>query len=344
MMIESQLFFERKEMIGEEGLNSETYIAYDKQLNTDFVVKEIKKSTIEKEDEFFKEARMLYICDHPNICKIQWATQEKEKIFFSMPYYKKGSLTAKISNGNYLTNREIIKYSLDILSGLHFIHSRKLVHFDIKPSNILIDDSNKALITDFGLSKFLDKNLCTENDIFYTKHRPPEALGNCENLTVQADIYQFGMTLYAMCNGKEHLLNQINEIKSRENFHEKVLSSKFPDRKKYKPHIIPSLIKIINKCLEVDLEKRYNSVIEIMNDFSKIGDFLDWNYSEEGDMFFLKTKNLRKEIILQGIKKENDIEIKTTIQYYASNKKINKADIVFSGKSRAPFFKYIESL
>lgn len=344
MVVESHLIFEKKEFIGDEGRNSKTYVAYDKQLNTDFVVKEINKNSYKDENEYFKESRMLYMCEHPNICKVQWATQNEEAVYFSMPYYKNGSLNKKVSDGNFLTNREIIKYSLDVLSGLHFMHSKKLIHFDIKPSNILITDSNKAVITDFGLSKFLDSDFFTENSIFYTKYRPPEAIEDYKNLTLQSDIYQFGLTLYVMCNGRESLEFQISEVTNSKELYDKILKGEFPDRKMNKPHIDTNLIKIIKKCLEVDLEKRYNSVIEIMNDFSKIDTLLDWKYSENEEEFFLKQKKDGKEITLCCVRENDNVMIKTNTYYFDSKTSRNKPVITIPTRDRRQFLGYLKTL
>ena len=89
--------------------------------------------------------------ENKNIVKVNYATYDDDNIYISMPYYKNGSLQDILQNRN-LTVREIVKYSLDILSGIYYIHKNQILHCDIKPSNILIDDYNCAVLADFGSS------------------------------------------------------------------------------------------------------------------------------------------------------------------------------------------------
>lgn len=285
----SKLNFEKKEELNIEGQNSKTYKILDLQLNAELVLKEIKKGNLNDlgEEDYFKESKILYMCEHPNVCKIRWTTYDDENIYISMPFYKNGSLN-KYINENILTVREIIKYSLDILTGLHYIHSKRLVHFDIKPTNILIDNSGKAIITDFGLSKFLNENDYAENNIFYRKHMPYEAIiDNEAKLTNQSDIYQFGLTLYRMLVSKEDWDSQFNNI-TWDNFKKLIEEKKFPDINFIRPHVIKPIKDILKKCIEIDLEKRYNSVIDIINDFSKIDCALDWELSYSDNGFILQ--------------------------------------------------------
>lgn len=187
-------------------------------------------------------------------------------------FIKIGSLNSLLDK-RFLTTREIIGYSLDFLSGLHFIHSKQLVHFDIKPTNLIINDSNHAILTDFGLSKYTNPYGFASPDKIYGAHMPPESWVTA-SLTSQFDIYQAGLTLYRMCNGNINFDEQ-KVIFSKEN----IVNAKFPDRGYFLPHIPNTLRKYIKKALEVDLNKRYQTVLEFMNDLSNVEESLDWQYS-----------------------------------------------------------------
>lgn len=66
---------------------------------------------------------MLYATEHPNIMGVKYATQDEHYIYISMDFYKNGSLNSLLQK-RFLTVREIIKYSLEFLSGLHFMHTK----------------------------------------------------------------------------------------------------------------------------------------------------------------------------------------------------------------------------
>ena len=342
----SKLNFKKKEELNTEGQNSKTYKILDLQLNADLVLKEIKKEDLKKtgEEDYFKESKILYMCEHPNICKIRWSTYDEENIYISMPFYKNGSLNKYIDE-NILTVRQIIKYSLDILTGLHYIHSKNLVHFDIKPTNILIDNSGKAIITDFGLSKFLNESGFAQNSVFYRNHIPYEAIIDSGKLTNQADIYQFGLTLYRILVSKEDWILQFDNIKNWNEFKKAIEEKTFPNTDFIRPYIIKPIRDILKKCIEIDLEKRYNSVIEIINDFSKIDYALDWKFSYTDDGFVLKRDEDNLIRIIEA-KYLNDNQIatiqKTQNKESKKERKVKKDEEVFKNVSK--FLTYLKKI
>lgn len=279
-MVDTWLQLEFIEEIGQEGRNSKVYRAYDPQLDTYLVAKEIKKSEFSSTDQYFNEAQMLYSVQHPNIVNVRYASQDQNNIYLTMDYYQNGSLS-KIMENKYLTVREIVKYGLEFLSGIHFMHTINLVHFDIKPNNILINNSNKAIVTDFGLSKYLNEYGFALPDKQYMLHVPPERF-EFNAMSKFSDVYQAGLTLYRMCNGDKFFKNQLSklEIESSNDLAESISKGKFPKKQSFLPHIPNRLQKIIKKALETDVKKRYQEILDLMNELSVIDENLDWRYNE----------------------------------------------------------------
>ena len=284
----AEVEFELIEEIGQDGTNSKVFKAYDKQLDAQIVLKIIDIKHLTNPDEYYEESRRLYLSTHKNVVEVKYACKDISNIFIAMPYYKKGSIKKLIDN-KFLTVREIIKYSLDIISGLHNIHSKKLIHFDVKPDNILLSDSNDALISDFGLAKPTNLSGIAGQDRQYIKHKPPEAF-EYDHFDLRYDIYQFGLTLYRMCNGNKNFNDQFrtyldaSETIDISKYKFDCKNGRFPDRNKYLYHIPQKLRRIIKKCLESNPDKRYSSIIDIANDLSEIdGNLLDWQYDRIGD-------------------------------------------------------------
>lgn len=280
------LRFDLQETIGgEEGKNSTVYRAFDSQLNAELIIKKISKASIIEqyqsidESNFFMESRILYDSKHPNVMQIQYASEDENFIYLSMPICRNGSINSLI-NQKHLTVREIVKYSLEFLSGLHYVHTKQLVHFDVKPTNILIDNNNKAVLTDFGLAKYTDIYGIMRPNQIYTPHKPPEAFKYAD-FTNKADIYQAGVTLYRMCNGNRIYNDKLNTLWSKGQLNEAIIDGKFPDRKFYLPHIPTQLRKIINKAMNIDIDKRYDTILDMLNDISSIDKNLDWEYNED---------------------------------------------------------------
>lgn len=282
------LHFKLENEIGAEGKNSKVYIAHDYQLNAHIIVKQISKTTFKDASKFFNEAKLLYTSTHPNVAPIQYATQDSDFVYISMPFFSKGSLN-KLIDSRPLKISEIIKYSIDFLSGLHFIHTKKLVHCDIKPTNILLSDSNDAILTDFGLANNLNDDGLTTFEKFYNFHTSPEAFKS-NMISHHNDIYQAGLTIYRMCNGNIYFKNQLNKYVDKttgsfipDKYVQAVLDGKFPDRTQYLLHIPQKLRNYIRKALAVNVTDRYNSVLEFLNDLSSIEIDYDWEFSPQPD-------------------------------------------------------------
>jgi serine/threonine protein kinase len=296
--IETKLEMTLIEDIGsDEGKNSIVKRAADHQLDGFFAVKIIPKSKFVEEfgenhrHQFFNEAKIIYNNKHPNIVKIQHATSCEDNVYYTMPYYKNGSLNRLISN-RYLTVREIVKISLEFLSGVHYIHTNDLVHFDIKPTNIMFNDNGKAMLTDFGLSRYTDDYGVARFTKLYTSHYPPECI-NKNITTKQADIYQAGITLYRMCNGNVAFNKQFEEIVQKKGIQQlakHISSEKFPERK-YLPHIPSRLRRIVTKSLKCNPDERYSTAIELMNELSKVDTMLDIRFKKKDDVFIWECDN-----------------------------------------------------
>lgn len=282
----AEVSFDLRQEIGQEGSNSNTYIAHDDQLDAEIVIKKIPKSALESVDKFFEESKILYLSSHPNVVQVYYACQDAESIFIAMPHYQRGSLNALI-NSRYLTVREIVILGCQIASGLHNIHSKRLVHFDIKPDNVLLSDRGEALISDFGLSRRLNFAGVAEQDRMYFRMRPPEAYGTTE-FTRAFDIYQLGLTLYRMCNGNALFDEQFFQFGAtaatfdRDGFKFAVRNGRFPDRDAFEDHIPDRLRRVIRKCLMPEPAERFSSAIDVSNELAQVDDRLDWRFERQG--------------------------------------------------------------
>lgn len=286
MRVLTNLEFMKQEDIGRDGANSDVYRSIDPQLGAEIAIKEIEKAKIADQNGYFAEAQKLYASSHPNVVPVRFASYDDLKVYIAMPFFKNGSLKALLRL-KHLTTREIIKISIDFLTGLQHIHFKKLIHFDIKPANILFDDSNRAMLTDFGLANWVDGKGITETDSFYGKHFVPESVMT-NTATVQADIFQVGMTLYRMCNGEANFheqfrgrnLNNPDQLQEAVNL---MREHKLP-RREFAPHIPYKLRKVVEKCLEFNPDKRFKSVLELINELSLVEDSLDWRYKPRDEL------------------------------------------------------------
>ncbi len=333
MQIATNFDFKIIKKMDSEGANSSLYIVEDLQLGSRFILKKIEKKKLKQVENYFEESKKISSLNHPNIISINTTSYDENYIYITMPFYRKGSLQQRIEKENLIL-REIIKYSLDFLSAIYYIHNNQIIHCDIKPNNILISDDNNAVITDFGSALYLNSLGKARLKNVYYKHIAPEQSTN-SMVNKKIDIYQIGTTLYRLCNGDEEYNRQAKRHKDLNTLKLACASGKFPIRKKYLPHVPKDMINIIEKCINVNPYERYDDVLQIMNDIASINTHLDWYYRKENDkryVWVLNNDNLYIDILLYKEDsvwkvKDNDldeVEVETKAKGYKLIREIIK--------------------
>lgn len=333
----AEVNFHLGDEIGAEGKNSQVFRARDVQLDADLAIKKIEKARIGDVHEFFQEASLLYLSSHTNVVPIHYACQDEEHIYLAMPFFENGSLKGRMAAG-HLTVREIISYSTQFLSGLHNIHSKGLIHFDIKPDNILLSARGEAMLSDFGLAKQTAFGGRAGQDRIYGKMTPPEAF-TTDEFTRHFDIYQVGLTIYRLAVGDSFFYEQYerfvdNGILNRNRFRHAVVNGQFPSCAQFPEHIPNRLITTIRTCLSSIPQERFNSASEIVNSFADIeGELLDWRLSaQEDDREWTKTtgdRTLRLRVNADGTseatRQTGDGQVRRVQEY--CRQAISRADI-----------------
>jgi len=284
--------YEEIKLIGAGGFGR-ALLALDTGLNREIVVKEIPVFLLPPKD-YFREAKLLHESSHIGVVEAYYAGMKIEKyqskgsndpykdyhdkeieyLCLAMKYYKNGDLEDKIGS---LTIVESVKYMLDILQALHHIHSKKLIHKDLKTNNILITDNNRAVIADFGLSRKLNDNesvILTAEDGGCIPTRPPESFVKTYPANNLTDIYQVGIIFFLMLSNIK-LETFIRKVYSDLGNNDIAFVKALNDGNVYDTNILKDkipkeLIKITKKLIEKDPKKRYQDCISIINDLCSI--------------------------------------------------------------------------
>ncbi len=277
----AEVSFEERREIGHEGRNSRVHVAYDPGLDAELVIKTVTKARLDVA-AYFSESRLLYKSSHPNVVPILYAAEDVDSIYLAMPFFPRGSLNALLES-SFLTVREAIRYATHFLAGLHNVHSKGLVHFDVKPDNILLTDRDEALLSDFGLAKQTDHGGFAEQDGLYLKILPPEYFQRGQ-FSLRSDIYQVGLTLYRLINGNGAFYDQFETYGTgagfdRHRFRHDVINGQFPDRDAHLEHVPLRFRRAIATCLKTDPSERYRSATDVVSALAEIGGAdLDWRY------------------------------------------------------------------
>ncbi|HBO8843373.1 TPA: serine/threonine protein kinase [Pseudomonas aeruginosa] len=278
----AQVSFRKQQRIGENGENSEVYVVHDEHLDAELVIKQVKTDGF-NEERFLLEVQLLYKSIHPYVVQVLYACKDTQHIYIAMPYYSRGSLH-QVAEEEGLTCRQLIRYAIQFLSGLNNIHSKGLLHFDIKPDNILISDTDEALLSDFGFAKNMDIDGYATPEATYRFHLPPES-ALTRDFNNSADIYQVGLTLYRLLVGLDSLQQQLGAFTTGAELARAQRLETYPDLAQIPRHVPKKLKNIIKKCLRYEPDSRYQSVMDLLNDLSSIEDLgLDWRFSTDGNV------------------------------------------------------------
>src|SRR4051812_41120736 len=190
--------------LGSGGMST-VYLAKDGTLDRDVAVKVMHREMSEQADQlerFRQEARAVAKLSHPNVVAVIDAGEDGGHPYIVFEYVEGETLKQRISRLGALDVQDAIAYTIEVARGLSIAHSRQMVHRDVKPQNVLIDTEGRAKLTDFGISRELEKDglTATGRVLGTTDYVAPEqAMGR--GVDPRSDIYSLGVVLYEMLTG-----------------------------------------------------------------------------------------------------------------------------------------------
>ena len=163
---------------------------------------------------FLAEAELSAALHHSNIVHIYEINQHDGTPYFGMEYVDGGTLAQRLEAGP-LPPREAAALLIPIARAVHFAHTKNVVHRDLKPGNILLDQQGVPKVADFGIAKRLDDEsmLTLTGSVMGTPcyMAPEQASGASEEASPAADIYSLGVILYEMLVGQPPFLPKVGE-------------------------------------------------------------------------------------------------------------------------------------
>jgi len=260
------------EKIGEGGMGI-VYKAEDTKLKRTVAIKFLKPELLESKEEkdrFLLEAQAAASLDHPNICTIFEINELDGQIYIVMAFIQGQKLRKKMETGS-LNSDEAIDITIKITEGLKAAHDKGIVHRDIKPDNILINEKGMVKILDFGIAKlkWIEKQAKEPSTSGTVSYMSPE---QAQGLPInhQSDIWSLGVIFYEMLSG---------ELPFKGNYDDAILYDIVNENpapitkiKSASKRVQKKLRKITNKALEKSPDKRYQSIAELKIDLQKISD------------------------------------------------------------------------
>ena len=198
------------------------YLGRDEVLDRPVAVKVLKPMHGETDIgvRFRREGRTAARLSHPNIVQVYDAGEGDldgdEVSYIVMEYLSGGDLKELIDARGPLTAAELARIGEEVCSGLAHAHGRGVVHRDIKPHNILLDEKGRAKVSDFGIARALDTTQATRTGAYLgtALYSSPEQLQG-HKVTPKSDVYSLGATLYQAATGEPPFTGSPIEVASQ---------------------------------------------------------------------------------------------------------------------------------
>ncbi len=247
--------------LGSGGFGS-VFLAKDTWLDIKVAIKVPHKQSQEL-FKLLKEPRLQAALNHPNIVRMI-AAEKEDKTFFMVMEYVRGKTMEKILQKEKALDVELaIDYTKQLCAGVDHAHKNKIIHRDLRPSNIMISEEGTVKITDFGTSAWLQNVPYASTRIGSPPYMAPEQFQG--KATFGSDVYSIGCILYEMIIGRPPIFDP-DPFKILEKAQEGKIT---PPRLK-NTRIPRELDEIIMKCLALKVEDRYKRPSEIIRALSDI--------------------------------------------------------------------------
>ena len=260
--------FRLEEQIGSGGMST-VYRAFDPTLERWVAIKLMHRDLSHDPDQlerFRREARAVARLQHPHVVTVIDAGEDDGRPFIVLEFVEGETLKERIRRLGRLPVSEAVAYAIEIGRALSCAHSERLVHRDVKPQNVLIDQEGRAKVTDFGIARSLEaQGLTATGRVLGTTDyvSPEQALGH--DVTEQSDVYSLGIVLYEMLAGEAPFKADTQVAVAMKHVREPL-----PDIQKLRPEISAALAAVVEHSTAKETDNRYRTADDMVHDLEQV--------------------------------------------------------------------------
>ncbi|MEJ7796979.1 MAG: protein kinase [Solirubrobacteraceae bacterium] len=260
--------------VGTGGMST-VYRAFDTVLERQVAIKLMHREIAGDSDQlerFRREARAVAQLNHPHVVGVIDAGEESAgEDGYATPYivfeYVEGeTLKERIRRHGRLPISEAIAYAIEIARALSAAHASLIVHRDVKPQNVLVDDEGVAKVTDFGIARSLaQEGLTADGRVLGTTDyvSPEQALGHV--VSGQSDLYSLGVVIFEMLTGDVPFKGENQVAVAMKHVREEL-----PDVQVRRPEVSAALAAVVDRATVKELDRRYPDAATLISDLEDV--------------------------------------------------------------------------
>jgi eukaryotic-like serine/threonine-protein kinase len=255
-----------------KGAMGAVYLGKDPKISRVVAIKTMALSQEFEEDElqdvkqrFFREAETAGRLTHPHIVTIYDAGEEHDLAYIAMEFLKGSDLSKYTKKASLLPPARVLELIRRAADALNYAHGNNVVHRDIKPANIMWDPDTDAMkITDFGIARITDSSKTKTGMVLGTpSYMSPEQLAG-KKVSGQSDLFSLGVMLFQMVTGELPFTGD-----SMATLMYRIANEPHPTPASINPDVPRCISVIINRALDKNTEKRYQSGAQMSSDIGK---------------------------------------------------------------------------
>jgi serine/threonine-protein kinase len=258
--------------IGAGGMST-VYRAFDTTLQRHVAIKLMNREVAGDSDQlerFRREARAVAQLSHPHVVGVIDTGEDLDpthpRPYIVFEYVEGETLKERIRRLGRLPITEAVAYAIEIARALGTAHSRHIIHRDVKPQNVMIDDEGSAKVTDFGIARTLDEDgLTADGRVLGTTDyvSPEQALG--QRVSGQSDLYSLGIVLWEMLTGDVPFKGDNQVAVAMKHVREEL-----PDVRIHRPEVSAALAAVVDTATAKHPEDRYADDQELIADLEDV--------------------------------------------------------------------------
>ena|SRR5579875_2150847 len=254
--------------IGAGGMST-VYRAFDETLERRVAIKLLNREVSSDSDElerFRREARAVAQLSHPHIVGVIDAGEDDGRPYIVFEYVQGETLKERIRRLGRLPIPEAVAYAIEIARALSAAHARHIVHRDVKPQNVLLDEEGSAKVTDFGIARTLEEEGLTADGrvIGTTDYVSPEQAQG-QPVTGRSDLYSLGIVLYEMLVGEVPFKGESQVAVAM-----KHVRQPLPDVQRVRPEVSAALAAVLDRATAKDPTERYADAGELIAELEEV--------------------------------------------------------------------------